>query len=149
MRRCLVGHFHFILFTFCFDFFIFLSHSLLLMRPHETLMFFVAGLFKSSPTSVPPPKLLKCQAAQKHIIQIQNNYFKKLLKIQIQIRAHISCHRHIEVVFFRYLKTHGGISLSPVNAAVTIGHLLDIYYNNSIFSTNTNASHNTSPLNTC
>ena len=43
------------------------SHSLLVTRPHETLMFFVAGLFKSaSPTSdSPPPKLLKCRAAQK------------------------------------------------------------------------------------
>ena len=43
------------------------SHTLLVTRPHETLMFFVAGLFKSaSPTSdSPPPKLLKCRAAQK------------------------------------------------------------------------------------
>ena len=65
------------------DFEIFLSPSLLLMRPHETLMFFVAGLFKSAPTSVPPPKLLKCQAARK----IQNRskicfLFQLLKKLQ-------------------------------------------------------------------
>ena len=70
------------------------SPSLLLMRPHETLMFFVAGLFKSAPTSVPPPKLLKCQAARKIQNRSKISFLFQLLKKLQKVVGLFSSFKH-------------------------------------------------------